>query len=164
MTLAGTTGLPDPTEAPRRAWGGDGHVIVCGLRGVGLRTVEQLHQSGVAVVVVGLGSVGIRVVEGLVAEGRSATTRVRADRSCMASPWSPPPDAMASRPTRKGCWSTKNVPRTSRPRAAPTNHGATSAEVDRTWRNPKFRSIMRARSRSNTRSTTGTRSARARSR
>jgi len=29
-----------------------GHVIVCGLRGVGLRTVEQLHLSGVAVVVV----------------------------------------------------------------------------------------------------------------
>jgi len=30
----------------------DGHVIVCGLRGVGLRTVEQLHLSGVPVVVV----------------------------------------------------------------------------------------------------------------
>jgi Trk K+ transport system NAD-binding subunit len=29
-----------------------GHVIVCGLSGVGLRTVEQLHQAGVAVVVV----------------------------------------------------------------------------------------------------------------
>ena len=29
-----------------------GHVIVCGLRGVGLRTVEQLHLSGVPVVVV----------------------------------------------------------------------------------------------------------------
>jgi Trk K+ transport system NAD-binding subunit len=30
----------------------DGHVIVCGLKGVGLRTVEQLHLSGVSVVVV----------------------------------------------------------------------------------------------------------------
>jgi len=30
----------------------DGHVIVCGLKGVGLRTVEQLHLSGVPVVVV----------------------------------------------------------------------------------------------------------------
>jgi len=81
VTLAGTTGLPDPTEAPRRAWGGDGHVIVCGLRGVGLRTVEQLHQSGVAVVVVGLGSVGIRVVEGLVAEGRSVVVIERDGRN-----------------------------------------------------------------------------------
>ncbi len=33
-------------------WQADGHVIVCGLRGVGLRTVEQLHLSGVSVVVV----------------------------------------------------------------------------------------------------------------
>ena len=32
------------------AW--EGHVIVCGLQGVGLRMVEQLHQAGVAVVVV----------------------------------------------------------------------------------------------------------------
>ncbi len=30
----------------------EGHVIMCGLQGVGLRTVEQLHQAGVAVVVV----------------------------------------------------------------------------------------------------------------
>jgi Trk K+ transport system NAD-binding subunit len=30
----------------------EGHVIVCGLKGVGLRTVEQLHFSGVQVVVV----------------------------------------------------------------------------------------------------------------
>ncbi len=30
----------------------DGHVIVCGLRGVGLRTIEQLHLNGVSVVVV----------------------------------------------------------------------------------------------------------------
>ena len=30
----------------------EGHVIVCGLQGVGLRTVEQLHQAGVRVVVV----------------------------------------------------------------------------------------------------------------
>lgn len=29
-----------------------GHVVVCGCRGVGLRTVEQLHNAGVAVVVV----------------------------------------------------------------------------------------------------------------
>ncbi len=33
-------------------WGSDGQVIVCGLHGVGLRTVEQLHQSRVPVVVV----------------------------------------------------------------------------------------------------------------
>ncbi len=52
MTAQGTAGLPDPTDTRTGAWGGDGHVIVCGLRGVGLRTVEQLHQSGVAVVVV----------------------------------------------------------------------------------------------------------------
>jgi Trk K+ transport system NAD-binding subunit len=37
---------------PDAAWGADGHVIVCGLHGVGLRTVEQLHQSRVPVVVV----------------------------------------------------------------------------------------------------------------
>ena len=48
-----------PEERPRTAppvgtdgrWA-DGHVIVCGLGGVGLRTVEQLHLSGVPVVVV----------------------------------------------------------------------------------------------------------------
>src|ERR1019366_5267314 len=33
-------------------WNADGHVIVCGLKGAGLRTVEQLHLSGVPVVVV----------------------------------------------------------------------------------------------------------------
>jgi Trk K+ transport system NAD-binding subunit len=33
-----------------RHW--EGHVIVCGLQGVGLRMVEQLHQAGVGVVVV----------------------------------------------------------------------------------------------------------------
>ena len=37
---------------PDGNWGSDGHVIVCGLHGVGLRTVEQLHQSRVPVVVV----------------------------------------------------------------------------------------------------------------
>ena len=37
---------------PDGAWGAEGHVIVCGLHGVGLRTVEQLHQSQVPVVVV----------------------------------------------------------------------------------------------------------------
>ena len=37
---------------PEGAWGTDGQVIVCGLHGVGLRTVEQLHQSRVPVVVV----------------------------------------------------------------------------------------------------------------
>jgi Trk K+ transport system NAD-binding subunit len=52
MTTTGTTGLPEATEAPAGTWGADGHVIVCGLRGVGLRTVEQLHLSGVPVVVV----------------------------------------------------------------------------------------------------------------
>lgn len=34
------------------SWQTDGHVIVCGLKGVGLRTVEQLHRSGVPVVAV----------------------------------------------------------------------------------------------------------------
>jgi Trk K+ transport system NAD-binding subunit len=38
--------------AAEGSWGSDGHVIVCGLHGVGLRTVEQLHQSRVPVVVV----------------------------------------------------------------------------------------------------------------
>jgi Trk K+ transport system NAD-binding subunit len=35
---------------PCRTW--KGHVIVCGLQGIGLRTVEQLHLAGVQVVVV----------------------------------------------------------------------------------------------------------------
>jgi Trk K+ transport system NAD-binding subunit len=52
VTATGTSGLPDPATLHDGAWGGDGHVIVCGLRGVGLRTVEQLHLSGVPVVVV----------------------------------------------------------------------------------------------------------------
>ena len=40
-------GLPDPAAStPWSTWGlRDGHVIVCGLRGVGLRTVEQLHRA-----------------------------------------------------------------------------------------------------------------------
>jgi voltage-gated potassium channel Kch len=37
-------------QASARSW--EGHVIVCGLQGVGLRMVEQLHQAGVQVVVV----------------------------------------------------------------------------------------------------------------
>ncbi|MGD0311825.1 MAG: NAD-binding protein [Acidimicrobiales bacterium] len=37
-------------QAPVAGW--QGHVIVCGLQGVGLRMVEQLHQAGVQVVVV----------------------------------------------------------------------------------------------------------------
>jgi len=37
-------------DAGCRDW--KGHVIVCGLGGIGLRTVEQLHQAGVPVVVV----------------------------------------------------------------------------------------------------------------
>jgi Trk K+ transport system NAD-binding subunit len=52
VTVPGTTGFPDPTDTTAGSWGGSGHVIVCGLRGVGLRTVEQLHLSGVPVVVV----------------------------------------------------------------------------------------------------------------
>ena len=52
MSTPGTSGPPEPTTTGHGGWGGEGHVIVCGLRGVGLRTVEQLHQSGVAVVVV----------------------------------------------------------------------------------------------------------------
>jgi Trk K+ transport system NAD-binding subunit len=36
--------------SPGQPW--EGHVIVCGLQGVGLRMVEQLHQAGVDVVVV----------------------------------------------------------------------------------------------------------------
>jgi Trk K+ transport system NAD-binding subunit len=42
-------GAPDAANAPSD-W--RGHVIVCGLEGVGLRTVEQLRSTGVAVVVV----------------------------------------------------------------------------------------------------------------
>jgi Trk K+ transport system NAD-binding subunit len=34
------------------AWRDGGHVIVCGLKGLGVRTVEQLHLSGIPVVVV----------------------------------------------------------------------------------------------------------------
>ena len=52
MSTPGTSGPAEPTTTGHGGWGGEGHVIVCGLRGVGLRTVEQLHQSGVAVVVV----------------------------------------------------------------------------------------------------------------
>ncbi len=37
---------------PDGSWASDDHVIVCGLHGVGLRTVEQLHLSRVPVVVV----------------------------------------------------------------------------------------------------------------
>jgi len=37
-------------QSSERHW--EGHVIVCGLQGVGLRMVEQLHQAGVGVVVV----------------------------------------------------------------------------------------------------------------
>jgi Trk K+ transport system NAD-binding subunit len=43
-----------------------GHVIVCGLEGVGLRTVEQLHLAGVRVVVIadGPGTRLARIIEG----------------------------------------------------------------------------------------------------
>jgi hypothetical protein len=44
-----TVGAPTAANAPS-AW--SGHVIVCGLEGVGLRTVEQLLGAGVALVVV----------------------------------------------------------------------------------------------------------------
>src|SRR5438445_13740113 len=40
----------DPMTEGFHDW--TGHVIVCGLRGVGLRTVEQLHFAGVRVAVV----------------------------------------------------------------------------------------------------------------
>ena len=40
------------TTGPDGSWSHDGHVIVCGLHGVGLRTVELLHRSRVPVVVV----------------------------------------------------------------------------------------------------------------
>jgi Trk K+ transport system NAD-binding subunit len=36
----------------QESWQTGGHVIVCGLRGVGLRTVEQLYLNGVSVVVI----------------------------------------------------------------------------------------------------------------
>ena len=38
------------TTGPDGSWSHDGHVIVCGLHGVGLRTVELLHRSRVPVV------------------------------------------------------------------------------------------------------------------
>jgi Trk K+ transport system NAD-binding subunit len=44
-----TDGAPIAAKAPSD-W--SGHVIVCGLEGVGLRTVEQLRSTGVAVVVI----------------------------------------------------------------------------------------------------------------
>ncbi len=47
MLLGHHTGMD---RAPVADW--EGHVIVCGLQGVGLRMVEQLHQAGVDVVVV----------------------------------------------------------------------------------------------------------------
>ncbi len=47
MLLRHHTGMD---AAPVADW--EGHVIVCGLQGVGLRMVEQLHQAGVPVVVV----------------------------------------------------------------------------------------------------------------
>jgi Trk K+ transport system NAD-binding subunit len=47
MLLGHHTGMEG---APVAEW--EGHVIVCGLQGVGLRMVEQLHQAGVRVVVV----------------------------------------------------------------------------------------------------------------
>jgi Trk K+ transport system NAD-binding subunit len=40
----------DMDQSRVRHW--EGHVIVCGLQGVGLRMVEQLHEAGVTVVVV----------------------------------------------------------------------------------------------------------------
>src|SRR5579862_9335344 len=40
----------DPMSDGCHDW--TGHVIVCGLRGVGLRTVEQLHRAGARVAVV----------------------------------------------------------------------------------------------------------------
>ena len=47
---------PDPS-APRPAPGpAVGHVIVYGVRGVGLRTVEHLHAAGVDTVVVAAGA------------------------------------------------------------------------------------------------------------
>ena len=63
---------------------------------------------------------------------RIAITRVRADSSCIAIPSRPPPGATVRRPTRKASRPTWKVPSTPRPSAAPTNHGATSASVDRT--------------------------------
>ncbi len=46
MSLPATRTVNRPSS-----WGGKRHVIVCGLGGVGLRTVEHLHLSGVPVVV-----------------------------------------------------------------------------------------------------------------
>ena len=46
-----------------------GHVIVCGLEGVALRTIEQLQRSGVPVVVLAEGHV--------LAEGTMAALRKR---------------------------------------------------------------------------------------
>lgn len=46
----GQTPSREEAEVSCRSW--SGHVIVCGLRGVGLRIVEQLHASGTAVVII----------------------------------------------------------------------------------------------------------------
>ena len=47
MQVGHHIGMDQARDQPR-----EGHVIVCGLQGVGLRMVEQLHQAGVDVVVV----------------------------------------------------------------------------------------------------------------
>jgi voltage-gated potassium channel Kch len=47
-----TSGTERVAPGAPGAWNANGHVIVCGLGGAGLRTVEQLHLSGVPVVVV----------------------------------------------------------------------------------------------------------------
>ncbi|MBI4943305.1 MAG: NAD-binding protein [Actinobacteria bacterium] len=48
--------MTDPTTSPAAPDGRpdapDGHVVVCGLHGLGLRTVEQLHLAGIPVTVV----------------------------------------------------------------------------------------------------------------
>jgi Trk K+ transport system NAD-binding subunit len=61
MRLGHDTGMD---QSGVRNW--SGHVIVCGLQGVGLRMVEQLHQAGVDVVVVDDESDQrrVRIVEG----------------------------------------------------------------------------------------------------
>jgi hypothetical protein len=80
----------------------EGHVIVCGLQGVGLRTVEQLHQAGVGEVVDD--EPDPRPVRILEAWG------IRASWGAPGSPpsWTGPPCP------RPGRWSAPNGPR-SRP-------------------------------------------------
>ena len=106
----------DPSASQSGPQWSDGHVIVCGLRGVGLRTVEQLHLSGVSVVVVD-DDPDLRLAHVSSRAGVSATcTAAPAWEMAWPRPvWLMPWPSSASRPTnsshsRSPCGSEKNDP------------------------------------------------------